>query len=504
MMKKLLSIFIFACLLSFNSMAGVFASTDKNVYVSGDHIFCSVFCNDPDAIAYLELRSESSSLALAKAALNEGRGACELAVPFDIPTGNYCLVCHTASGSVDKQTLAIYNIFSTARKENGCVVVKSLPDADRTTSVFADGESRTSGKVRIERKDGAVTITNTSSEILDCALSISCADIIAPASEHPFRLSATLSSDDSESDGEVLHLSFAGRDTSMVMAETDVVLMGVMGDPESMGSCKLTGTEVLMPTENIYGHTNIVLMVDSNNEIKGQYYLYPNIRKYTGEIGNLGKLQLYPSYETALLRRARAVKADVSAMRDTIMTSLPMRRAHLLHDEDCKSFVLDDYNRFPTIEEEVVEILSGVRLRRESGQRMMQVILNDDVEGTNSTWGRALTLIDGVPVLDIKKIVEYDPALVKRVDVYGHRYMLGYKVYSGIVNFVTFKGNAPGVVFDDNTRIYDFQGCSYPVVFRGAHTLYWHPLLKLEPGQSHTVHVGETQSRNLRIQVQGL
>lgn len=503
MMKKFLPILFFACLVSYDAMAGVFASTDKNVYVSGDHIFCSVFCNDPDAIAYLELRSETASLAFAKAALNEGRGACELPLSFDIPSGNYCLVCYTSSGSEDRQTIAIYNVFSTARKENGCEIVKSLPEADRTTSVFAAGDSRKSGRVLIERKDSCVTITNTSSELLDCALSISCADLIAPASEHPFKLDSARSSVNSEPDGEVLHLSFAGRDTSKVMQETDVVLMGVMGDPESLGSCKLTSTEVVMPTENIYGKTSIVLMVDSNEEISGQYYLFPHPKVYSGEIGDLGSLKLYSAYETALLRRARAVKEDAIAMRDTILTSLPMRRTHVFRSEDCKSFVLDDYNRFPTIEEEVVEILSGVRMHNEAGRKSLRVVLSDNVDGTQSSLGDALALIDGIPILDTRKIIEYDPALVKRVDVYGHKYMLGYKVYKGIVNFVTFKGNAPGVVFDDNTRIYDFQGCSYPVIFRGAHTLYWHPLLKIQPGQSYTVQLGDVQVRNLRIQVQG-
>lgn len=60
---------------------------------------------------------------------------------------------------------------------------------------------------------------------------------------------------------------------------------------------------------------------------------------------------------------------------------------------------------------------------------------------------------------------------------------MGYRVFDGVVNLVTFKGNMPGVLFDDNVRIYDYQGCAWPMAHSGSETPYWHPLVVLAPGE---------------------
>ena len=106
----------------------------------------------------------------------------------------------------------------------------------------------------------------------------------------------------------------------------------------------------------------------------------------------------------------------------------------------------------------------------------------------------ALLMMDGVPVLDHEKILSYDPLLVKRIDIYPDSYFVGIRGFSGIVNFVTYKGTLPSMAFEDNVRIVDFQGTSFPLAYtcEGVgkdypdyrQTLLWHPLLELEPGES--------------------
>ena len=71
---------------------------------------------------------------------------------------------------------------------------------------------------------------------------------------------------------------------------------------------------------------------------------------------------------------------------------------------------------------------------------------------------------------------------MKTVEVYPYKYNMGGRDFDGVVNLVTFSGNMPGVLFDDNVRIYGFHGCSWPQEHRGRETLYWHPLASLEPG----------------------
>ena len=100
-------------------------------------------------------------------------------------------------------------------------------------------------------------------------------------------------------------------------------------------------------------------------------------------------------------------------------------------------------------------------------------------------------------MLDHEKLIGYDPMLVKRIDIYTDSYFLGIRSFSGIVNFVTYKGNLPSMQFADDVRVVDFQGCSLPLAYtcQGVggdypdyrQTLLWQPMLTLAPGESVTV-----------------
>ena len=100
-------------------------------------------------------------------------------------------------------------------------------------------------------------------------------------------------------------------------------------------------------------------------------------------------------------------------------------------------------------------------------------------------------------MLDHERLFAYDPLLVKRIDIYGDAYFLGVRGFTGVVNFVTYKGTLPTMQFADNVRVVDFQGCSLPLAYTCAgvgsdypdyrQTLYWHPMLTLAPGESIAV-----------------
>ena len=62
----------------------------------------------------------------------------------------------------------------------------------------------------------------------------------------------------------------------------------------------------------------------------------------------------------------------------------------------------------------------------------------------------SLILVDGVPVFNHSLVYNLDPALVKSVEVYPYYCTFGHLMYSGVANFVTFKGDLGGIRFGDN------------------------------------------------------
>ena len=74
----------------------IFVSTDRNAYLAGDAVWCSLTSLDENgrfsntsAVSYVELVSEEGTACTAKIGLLEGRGAGSFRIPVTTPTGTY-------------------------------------------------------------------------------------------------------------------------------------------------------------------------------------------------------------------------------------------------------------------------------------------------------------------------------------------------------------------------------------------------------------------------------
>ena len=118
-MRKLTLLFVSILALAAPALAQrqaerTYISTDKDVYVAGERIWCSAFCVDPatgrlssvSGVAYLELHSAEGLAASARIALMGGRGAGAVDLPAALPTGNYRLSAYTALSAREGMTEA--------------------------------------------------------------------------------------------------------------------------------------------------------------------------------------------------------------------------------------------------------------------------------------------------------------------------------------------------------------------------------------------------------------
>lgn len=145
-MKKYLSILIaFLAALPLQAQERIYLNTDRNVYLAGDLVYCSLFCvkngalSDFSSTAYLELISTDGTAAEAKIGLFAGRGAGSFRIPANTPTGNYRLVAYTARSQAaadEARTLAVFNSGSTARVDGGVQIV--APDAYKAPALPED------------------------------------------------------------------------------------------------------------------------------------------------------------------------------------------------------------------------------------------------------------------------------------------------------------------------------------------------------------------------------
>ena len=498
-MKKILTLLF--CLLSASLLCvpgaerlreRVYLSTDRDVYVAGDAVWLSAWCVDAGSgrlsgfskTAYVEIHSADKLVQTAKIALDGGRGAGRLFLPTTLPTGNYRLFAYTRLGASEEgfdpltgaRTLSVFNTFSTERAEGGVEVVRqapqphSVPSAGALSVQAADASAAGSARIRL---------TNNGTE--------------------PVRFSLSVRHDDGIPAPESAHIADFVRGMRSLPAprgfDAAVIPEYEGGENIYTESVDSDGTALFF-TSNIFGDREMFLEiqdVDRDNichlELVSPFLDLP--------AGELPPLPLYEGWSRALELRSLGMQLEKNFDADTLYTALPAKVHRIFDERECSTYILDDYTRFPLMEELFIEFIPELRIRRVNGKRELQVLISDHLGNYSFLNSASLVLLDGIPVLDQEKIFAYDPLLVHHIDIYPDSFFLGIRSFTGVVNFVTYKGTLPSMQFEDNVRVVDFPGCSLPLAYTCAgvggdypdyrQTLYWHPLLTLAPGESATV-----------------
>ena len=495
-----------------------YLTTDRDVYVAGETLWYSAFCLDVakgtlsrvSSVAYVELHDAEKMVASGKVALLDGRGAGQLSIPGSLPTGNYRLVVYTAQNRAERgydfnglasKTVSIFNVFSGERVKDGVEMVE--PEAYEEYRI---GSGVTKGEVTLAVAGDSLVLVNRGGEAVTLSLSVTHDDGFA-ANGNPTisdftaeaRRVGPKSFDNSilpEYEGEIIHGHITGFSEEMMPK-----LMGKFAFISTPSTKSDVYSSVIDPdgkvaffTGNIYGTKEYIC------EIEG---IDPSLNCFielespfvNAQVAAPKKLRMSESLREPLLARSVAMQIERHFTSDTLLDPLSVRQCGLFGSHEVV-YVLDDYTRFTTMEEVLIEFVSEMRARRRSdGSRDIQIRLDNGTLPSFSSMP-TLMLLDGVPVFDQQKIMDYDPLLVESIHIYPQTYYIGSRSYEGIANFITYKHNLPGFQFGGNVRVVDFQGVSWPTSYTGQalrdeegypdyrQTIYWHPLLTLAPGQT--------------------
>ncbi len=512
-----------------------YISTDSRVYTAGDVMRLSAFCLDmsrPDtlrlsslsSIAYVELHNASGRAVTAKVALVHGRGAAQIELPRTLPTGNYAIVAYTAQNLNESPvdwsqhncgTVSIYNVFSSERVENGVDVV-SAERYDELRSAAVSSAGGGTGPVSVTAASGSIrpggvlpvrisvpegfsgTSVSVSVRLVDGIIppeATSPAEYLSvakPAGEIVFEDRRT-----PEYDGEVMTGHVSGIDSRSISSlRGREVFLSSPGDGNDTYCGRIDSLgRVKFFTNNIYGHRDMVCQTDYDHRGESTIFHIEMEDPFVGQAGRIGTLPISGCISDDLSARGTAMQIGRRFDGEDLTELLPVRENRLF-GEEIVTYRLDDYTRFPTMAETFTEIIGQVRLRNSSEGKMIQVRLRGTAKQLYYGEDASLVMVDGVPVFDHSKIMEYDPYLVRTIDICPYTYWISGHRYDGIVNFVTFAANLPSMTFGDDVRIIDFEGPSIPSSYTcpgvaaaaasGRYpdyrrTLWWHPAITLAP-----------------------
>lgn len=116
---------------------------------------------------------------------------------------------------------------------------------------------------------------------------------------------------------------------------------------------------------------------------------------------------------------------------------------------------LDDYTRFVLMKEVLQEYMPEVMVIRRNNSHQFRV--HD--QRTNLFFDEnPLVLVDGVPVQDLDRIIDYDPRNVEEIAIIRAKFYYGPLEYQGLVSFKTYAGDLKNFELEDHSVLFDYDG----------------------------------------------
>ncbi|MBI3221043.1 MAG: hypothetical protein HYZ44_16130 [Bacteroidetes bacterium] len=200
-------------------------------------------------------------------------------------------------------------------------------------------------------------------------------------------------------------------------------------------------------------------------------------------------LKLSSSFENQLTSRSVGMQVQniyAEEQNDKSSEKLTENYFYGLADE---VYQLDDYTRFPVMEEILREYVSGVFVRKRKDGFHFSVY---DQKRKSVFEQPPMMLLDGMPIFDEDELMKLDPTQIKTLEVITRKWHLGEFQLHGIVSLKTYEGEGANLLANPRLLQLDYVGLNAEKEFYSPsyqstttsrvpdyrHLLYWNPSMQ--------------------------
>jgi hypothetical protein len=271
--------------------------------------------------------------------------------------------------------------------------------------------------------------------------------------------------------------------------------------------------------EMFYGNSEIITAL--NNRADSNYSV-DILSSYSDHFSAAGLPDFkYPArWQNQLLERSISMQVENTYRLDKKHRILPVADMDTtpFYGYPDRQYYLDEYTRFKTMEEVMREYIADVRVRKEADRFYFRVNNSPMKEFFDAD---PLVLLDGVPVFDLNRIMDFNPLKIQKIGVVSGLFYQGALANTGIVSYQTYDGDLAGFELDPGSVVVEFDGIQrqrefYSPVYDTEdrihspvpdfrNLLFWAPDLKTGPdGIQRVTFYGSDLPGKFGILVQGL
>ncbi|WP_298311744.1 hypothetical protein [uncultured Aquimarina sp.] len=461
----------------------VFVHYNTSLLFSGEYFYYRVYCFNAESnvlsniskVAYLVLLDEDQNTVFEhKIKLENGLGQGDFFVPVSIPSGNYKLVGYTQwmlnetsrffqadvsivnpyqgnqgkilSADVPKDSLDNSNTEGLKGNEFKIVDENTKTDLELSTDSKSYGK-RSLVKLRLETPELSATEGNYSLSVRKRGIFPKALPVRAKNFSTLYNdgvRSSTKSAGTSvflpEMRGELIYGKIIAKEASFSVSKQSVGL----SIPGKTGDMKVvltddTGNFVFnLSNRNDSDEVLIQVLGKDKENFTIQIFEIPEVKTQNLEFY---QFKISPSLKDKIVERSVHNQIDnvfYSVKPDTLNA---LTNAFPFHGTEIETYKLDDYTRFGTVKETIVEVVENVWTKKdENGNEVFAV------RGYYPTVKKQqnflpLLVVDGVFIQDQESIINYDARKIKSISFIRDRYYLGAQVFEGLVIIETMTGD---------------------------------------------------------------
>lgn len=466
----------------------LFVHLNTTLLLTGEHFYYKVYCLNSETnrlsylskIAYIELiNADKDQIFKQKIRLESGLGQGNFFIPTSIQSGNYKLIAYTQWMRNKEESIFFQNDISVINpfSENQKNIIKNTNQIDTLQMMKSNKQSYKVNEVigldknellelelsttKFKNREKVVLNVKSKNELESFGnYSISVRKIV-PISV-PNKLTSTaflsLSSREKKSSfigskdsvylpelrGELLSgnvrfkdsqkkvsnvkvvLSIPGRDYIFKIANTNNYGVFYFNLDNEYKNSKATIEVIDNDSENFEIELNQQSALDYKNLIFNDFWITENDKNVILEHSIFNQIEnAYTNLKPDVLNKSKSI--------------IPF------YGSNTNEYILDDYTRFPTMRETIVEVVNLVYIKQRKGIKTVHVIRPNNTYDSNLL---PLILMDGQRIKDHNKLIDFNVSKVKKISVVREDYIYGSQLFEGIISLETFEGNYKNIYSD--------------------------------------------------------
>ncbi|MFN7043805.1 MAG: hypothetical protein ACK4M1_01300 [Flavobacterium sp.] len=441
----------------------IFLHTNETTFVTGETLLYKIYCLNANTnelskiskIAYVEIIDNyGTSISRNKITLNNSTGTNEIFINTSFNTGNYKLIAYTnwmlnnSKSKYFETTISIINPFIPNKNQQytESKTITSESFKDNTYSKNEDVVMNLSKYTYSKREKVELNIVPNSQKFIDGNYSVSVRKIddltfnkttnsIDFINSNPDKfINSNTINYLPELRGELLSGKITTNDANKTINDKHIAL-SIIGEPFDFKIVKTNdkGEFHFILDKNLKKSEVILQIIENDlNDFQIKLNDKPKLEFNDGSSKN------YPIIQEKHIKdiEARLVACQIVnaySVKDSLKTNFSNFTP--FYNYNAKEYILDDYKRFPTFKETIIEIVPAVYFKEKEGNYTLHI---RDYVTAGESFGNALVLVDGLLLQDVNELFNYNTSNIYKISVVNKAYSYGSKIFSGVISITTF------------------------------------------------------------------